>query len=423
VPHRVAFASCPAFFVATAPPAVVAANVPHLPLRSFHASVTRYDSGLSAQPLASVCSTWLSVNPGVPSLALTLPQSNPLHCASSLVMVPTALALSLVNLLIPATVSSFVSSTAQLCLHLRSRLHAPATLCRSMHQRSVLSPSPVDPGLPLQPDHFILPPIHGVDFTFPASTLAHSPRDALPWLLRTLDAVKLLSRTYHLRAFLLSIPCSAITDDISILTTAAHTSCSSLDWTPHFFNVFHGSPICGHFGVYKTLFRIRVRFFWPRCRQDVIDWIKECAHCILADKSVRRHSEVLFSWPVTAPMFALHCDLWSPGSAIADSGAAHLLSAMCDLTQFVVSVPVHDIHAHELTRLLFQEVLLKVGMCGLIVVDAGSTFWVFSAKLVRFLASVFMLLLVATIKLLMSNASSATSTRPSPSQARIAALT
>jgi hypothetical protein len=140
------------------------------------------------------------------------------------------------------------------------------------------------------------------------------------------------------------------------------------------FNVFHGSPIGGHFGIYKTLFRIRMRFFWPRCRQDVVDWIKECAHCILTDKKVRRHSEVLFSWPVTAPMFVLHCDLWSPGAALSESGATHLLSAMCDLTQFVVSVPVSDTHAHELARLLFQEILLKVGMCGLIVVDAGSTF-------------------------------------------------
>jgi hypothetical protein len=61
------------------------------------------------------------------------------------------------------------------------------------------------------------------------------------------------------------------------------------------FNVFQGSPIGGHFGVCKTLFRIRMRFFWPRCRQDVVNWIKECAHCILTDKSIRRHSEVLFS--------------------------------------------------------------------------------------------------------------------------------
>ncbi len=140
------------------------------------------------------------------------------------------------------------------------------------------------------------------------------------------------------------------------------------------FDVFHGSPIGGHFGVYKTLFRIRMRFFWPRCRQDVVDWIRECAHCILTDKRVRRHSEVLFSWPVTAPMFVLHCDLWSPGTTISASGHTHLLSAMCDLTQFVVSVLIQTTHAHDLARFLFQEILLKVGMCGLIVVDAGSTF-------------------------------------------------
>jgi hypothetical protein len=47
---------------------------------------------------------------------------------------------------------------------------------------------------------------------------------------------------------------------------------------------------------------------------------------------------------------------------------------MCDLTQFVVSFPVQTTHAHDLARFLFQEILLKVGMCGLIVVDASSTF-------------------------------------------------
>ena len=73
-------------------------------------------------------------------------------------------------------------------------------------------------------------------------------------------------------------------------------------------------------------------------------------------------------------MFVLHCDLWSPGTTIATSGDSHLLSSMCDLTQFAVSVPTSDTHAHELARILFQDILLKVGMLGLIVVNTGSTF-------------------------------------------------
>jgi hypothetical protein len=43
--------------------------------------------------------------------------------------------------------------------------------------------------------------------------------------------------------------------------------------------------------------------------------------------------------------------------------------------QFVVSVPVHDIHVLMNLLAFVPEILLKrVGMCGLIVVDAGSTF-------------------------------------------------
>ena len=51
-----------------------------------------------------------------------------------------------------------------------------------------------------------------------------------------------------------------------------------------------------------------------------------------------------------------------------------MASLKFEIESFVVSVPAHDIHAHELARLLFQAILLKVGVCGLIVVNAGSTF-------------------------------------------------
>ena len=82
---------------------------------------------------------------------------------------------------------------------------------------------------------------------------------------------------------------------------------------------------------------------------------------------------------------------------------------MCNLTQFVVSVPVIDIHAHELARHLFQDILLKVGMCGLIVVDAGSTFCgVFADACAHSLEYVFTQLLAATTKLSVSSASSDT---------------
>ena len=47
---------------------------------------------------------------------------------------------------------------------------------------------------------------------------------------------------------------------------------------------------------------------------------------------------------------------------------------MCDLTGFVVAHSVRDITAEGLASTFMQEILLKVGLCGLVVVDAASSF-------------------------------------------------
>jgi hypothetical protein len=44
------------------------------------------------------------------------------------------------------------------------------------------------------------------------------------------------------------------------------------------------------------------------------------------------------------------------------------------MMQFVITCPVASTHAHELARVFMQDVLLKVGFCGLIVIDDGNTF-------------------------------------------------
>jgi len=38
----------------------------------------------------------------------------------------------------------------------------------------------------------------------------------------------------------------------------------------------HDSSIGGHFGVNKTLEKIRKRFYWVTCKQDIENWCKSC---------------------------------------------------------------------------------------------------------------------------------------------------
>ena len=47
------------------------------------------------------------------------------------------------------------------------------------------------------------------------------------------------------------------------------------------FVLIHASPVAGHMGEYKNLYRIRLRFFGPRMRTDIKKWIQQCPNCIL----------------------------------------------------------------------------------------------------------------------------------------------
>ena len=78
---------------------------------------------------------------------------------------------------------------------------------------------------------------------------------------------------------------------------------------------------------------------------------------------------------MSTPFFILHIDLWQPGKTEeVFSGSKHLLAAMCDLTGFIICHPVGDTTSTGLACVFMEEVLLKVGLCGLVVVDAASVF-------------------------------------------------
>ena len=66
--------------------------------------------------------------------------------------------------------------------------------------------------------------------------------------------------------------------------------------------------------------------------------------------------------------------MWQPGEISDYTGRNHLMNAMCDMTQFVVSIATEFITASHVAQLSMEGVLLKFGICALIVVDADNKF-------------------------------------------------
>ena len=96
----------------------------------------------------------------------------------------------------------------------------------------------------------------------------------------------------------------------------------------------------------------------------------------------RRGQELMFSWPVSSTFAILHVDLWMPGHHSDPNGNMALINAMCDVSQFVNVVPVSDERSATLASYFMQHVLMKFGLCHLVVLDDGSPLKAFSSPCV-----------------------------------------
>jgi transposase InsO family protein len=74
----------------------------------------------------------------------------------------------------------------------------------------------------------------------------------------------------------------------------------------------HDDPTSGHGREFATMERLRLRFFWPKMRDDVVRHIQGCSACDAAQSRKEAHEPVR-PMPVSRrPNQRVHCDLWGP---------------------------------------------------------------------------------------------------------------
>ncbi|GFY27539.1 hypothetical protein TNCV_2071571 [Trichonephila clavipes] len=107
---------------------------------------------------------------------------------------------------------------------------------------------------------------------------------------------------------------------------------------PEVLKELHGSPTGGHFGVMKTLHRVRERFCWGKVRADVEQWCKSCDACS-ARKGPKIHSRgKLHRYNVGAPFERIAFDILGPLPRT--SGNKYLLVVMDYFTKWPEVYPI-----------------------------------------------------------------------------------
>jgi hypothetical protein len=135
----------------------------------------------------------------------------------------------------------------------------------------------------------------------------------------------------------------------------------------------HNDATAGHFGVEKTVERIKQRFYWPGIHKDVQNWINDCLPCV-AKRKPEANTDHLLSIPIEPVPFArVGIDILGPLPAT-KSGNRYILTCTDHFTKYALAFPLVKTDANTIAKVLVEEVFLVFGAPKSILSDRGKNF-------------------------------------------------
>jgi len=135
----------------------------------------------------------------------------------------------------------------------------------------------------------------------------------------------------------------------------------------------HDSPSGGHFGVNKTLEKIRKRFFWASCKQDVEKWCRTCKICVSKKGPLEKGKSPLRIYNVEVPLERVQIDILGP-LPLTKSGNKYLLVIVDCFTKWVEAFPVKNIRAETVAEVFVNQFVSRHGVPIEIHTDQGKNF-------------------------------------------------
>lgn len=135
----------------------------------------------------------------------------------------------------------------------------------------------------------------------------------------------------------------------------------------------HDSSSGGHFGVNKTLGRIRKRFYWGTCKQDVENWCRSCHVCVAKKGPFDKGKSELRIYNAGVPFERVQMDILGPFPT-SSTGNKYLLVVSDCFTKWVEAFPLKNFRANTIAEVFVNQVISRYGVPSELHTDQGRNF-------------------------------------------------
>jgi hypothetical protein len=136
----------------------------------------------------------------------------------------------------------------------------------------------------------------------------------------------------------------------------------------------HDQRMAGHFGVARTLDRLRAHYYWSGMTDDVDHWLRSCGVCACRKAPPKRPHHALERQVVAEPNQRVAIDILGPFEPPADSGNLHVMVMTDYLTKWVEAVPMPDKTQERCAEVFVVHWVLRFGPPEQLLTDQGAQF-------------------------------------------------
>ena len=104
--------------------------------------------------------------------------------------------------------------------------------------------------------------------------------------------------------------------------------------------------------------KIRKRFYWASCKQDVEEWIRICKVCIARKEFIGKRKSPLQIYNVGVPFERIQMDVLDPLTT-ATSGNRDLLVVVDCFTKWMETFPLKNIRAKFVAETFLNQVIFR----------------------------------------------------------------
>ncbi|POS82547.1 hypothetical protein EPUL_004988, partial [Erysiphe pulchra] len=130
---------------------------------------------------------------------------------------------------------------------------------------------------------------------------------------------------------------------------------------PEVLRKLHDGTSGGHFGIKKTLEKVRERFYWVNCKEDVKDWCRKCRLCASSNGPRGSRRAPMKQYNVGSPLERVAIDISGPFPETED-GNKYILVAMDYFTKWVEAYAIPNQEASTVADILVKEMFSRLGV-------------------------------------------------------------